>query len=584
MTDEPILTTERIDDIPLLLTQLGRMGVGSLLDEHFPTHGNWGGLSLGEVSTVWLAFILSPGDHRLSHVQSWAEARIHLLTGYLGYPVRGLDFTDDRLAAVLDALGDDQPWEAFEAALTGGLLRTYDLSPARVRVDSTTAPGHVEVSETGLFQFGHSKDHRPDLPQVKINLSTLDPLGLPVSTTVVSGKRADDPLYVPEIGKVQAAVERRGLTYIGDGKMAALATRAYVVVSGDYYLCPLSSKQLSAEDLDTLLAPVWTGQQSLTPVYRPIEMTPDSDETPEPEKVAEGFGYPHRLTFDQEGQTLEWTEQHWVIPSLKWAERQARALRQRLNQAQTAIEELNVPRQGKKRFTEPTALATAVEAILGQYRVAGLLQLDYHTQSETRPKRRYRDRPARIEYLQTVTVQATVDETALEAAIRRLGWRVYATNQADLSLTEVVRAYREAYLIERGFGRLKGRPLSLTPMYLTSDNRVKGLIRLLSIGLRVLTLVEFTVRQRLQQYGGTLTGLYPGNPKRATTHPTTEMMLRVFTGLTLVLFSQGESPTAHVTPLTPLQQRILDLLDVPREIYTRLQNQFTEPILNLSEP
>lgn len=243
-----------------------------------------------------------------------------------------------------------------------------------------------------------------------------------------------------------------------------------------------------------------------------------------------------------------------------------------------------MPRQGKKRFTEPGALSTAVEAILAQYRVAGLLQLNYHTQVETHAKRRYRDRPARIEHLQTVTVQATVDETALEAAIGRLGWRVYATNQADLSLTDVVLAYRQAYLIERGFGRLKGRPLSLTPLYLTSTTRVKGLIRLLSMGLRVLTLVEFTVRQRLQARRETLAGLYPGNPKRATPQPTTEMMLQVFTGLTLVLLSQGELPTAHVTPLTPLQQRILDLLDVPQEIYTRLQRQFTEPILNLSEP
>ena len=45
---EPLtLTTERIDDIPLLLAHLERMGLQPLLDAHFPTHGNWVGLSLG---------------------------------------------------------------------------------------------------------------------------------------------------------------------------------------------------------------------------------------------------------------------------------------------------------------------------------------------------------------------------------------------------------------------------------------------------------------------------------------------------------------------------------------------------------
>jgi transposase len=60
-----------------------------------------------------------------------------------------------------------------------------------------------------------------------------------------------------------------------------------------------------------------------------------------------------------------------------------------------------------------------------------------------------------------------VDEAALESAVRRLGWRIYSTNQPveQLSLEQAVLAYRSEYLVERSLGRLKGRPLSLTPMY-----------------------------------------------------------------------------------------------------------------------
>ena len=70
MTTELIITNERVDDIPILLTQIEQMGVRKLIDKHFPTHGNWQGQSLGSVVVIWLANILSQADHRLNHVQA----------------------------------------------------------------------------------------------------------------------------------------------------------------------------------------------------------------------------------------------------------------------------------------------------------------------------------------------------------------------------------------------------------------------------------------------------------------------------------------------------------------------------------
>ena len=69
------------------------------------------------------------------------------------------------------------------------------------------------MTPEGLFQLGHSKDHRPDLPQVKIALSVLDPLGLPLTTMVVAGQTADDPLYLPAMAKGRQTVQRTGITY-----------------------------------------------------------------------------------------------------------------------------------------------------------------------------------------------------------------------------------------------------------------------------------------------------------------------------------------------------------------------------------
>src|SRR5712691_6150386 len=240
--NEPLtIRTERVDDIPLLLAQMQRMGLARLLDEHFPTHGNREGLSLGEVTTIWLTHVLSEADHRMNHVQPWAERRVETLCRCLGERVTGRDVNEERLAEVLHALSDDERWRAFEHELSGQLLRVYDLEVGGVRLDSTTASSYARVTEEGLVQLGHSKDHRPDLPQLKVMLASLDPLGMPLATGVLSGEHADDPLYLPVIARVQACLGRHGLLYVGDCKRGALETRARVQASQDYYLCPLSA-------------------------------------------------------------------------------------------------------------------------------------------------------------------------------------------------------------------------------------------------------------------------------------------------------------------------------------------------------
>src|SRR5919199_1464235 len=101
MSESLTVTTERVDDLPLLISQMRRMAIPHLIEQYFHQHGNWQGLSLGWVTTIWLAHLLSAADHRLNHVQPWAERRLTTLQTCTQQPVRALDLTDDRLASVL---------------------------------------------------------------------------------------------------------------------------------------------------------------------------------------------------------------------------------------------------------------------------------------------------------------------------------------------------------------------------------------------------------------------------------------------------------------------------------------------------
>ncbi len=176
------IETERVDDIPLLMAQVQKMGIAEILDEVIKSHGNRRGLSVGEIVEIWLSYILSEGDHRMMVVEDWVSNKVRLFSELLGKKVRDKDFTDDRLADVLKGLSDDEQWESIEIKLGQKVLQVYELMDADrvVRLDSTSVSGYHQITEAGLFQYGYSKDHRPDLAQYKVMLATLDPMGLPI--------------------------------------------------------------------------------------------------------------------------------------------------------------------------------------------------------------------------------------------------------------------------------------------------------------------------------------------------------------------------------------------------------------------
>jgi transposase len=553
---------ERVDDIPVLLATLRRMNVADVLDRHFPSGHRWqGALTFGEVACVWLAFITSQGDHRLCAVQPWAQDNLHTLSACLGKAVRPLDFQDDRLADMLDHLAQDDSWLDCEADLNRHTVRVYHLDPRLFRVDTTTANSYVEtLSELGLFQFGHSKD-RDDQPQIKVALATLDPLGLPVTTFVVPGNCADDPLYLPEIHKVQQAFGQGGKTFVGDCKAAALATRAYLASTRDYYLCPLSEKHVSAEQRRALLQPVWEGRQRLQQVYRPAAAGE--------ELVAEGFSLDVPVQAEVAGRPLIWTERRWLVRSLAFAAGQHQQLERRLHQAQEQLVQLNERRQGKKRLSA-AEMAAAAEAIVKKQRVEGMLGWEVRTRRQTKEVRGYGGRPRRVVREQEHRLEVWRQEEVIAAAKREMGWRVYATNELRLNLAGVVWGYRGQNRLEDNWSRLKGQPLGLTPMYLQYESRIQGLVLLLSLALRLLTLLEWTVRRKLQESAQTLCGLYAGQPGRQAKRPSAELLLGAFKGINLAIVEAGRQRAAHLTPLTTLQERLLALWELPADLYHRL--------------
>ena len=576
MQEQMEMGAECLSDVVLLLGQMKQMHLPELLDQRMSRYQRAERVSLGWVICIWLASIMSKGDHRKLSVQDWVKGMRETLAQATGLEIRDGDFTDDRLTIALHHLSGDELWNQIERDLGQHLIRVYDLPQETVRVDATTVSGYREGGEGSLWQFGHSKDN-PNLRQIKMMMSVLDPLGFPTALQVVAGQHADDGLYIPILEQTFRYLQRKGLLVVGDCKMSALATRAFIQAAGDFYLTPLSQVGEVASQMQAWIEAGVAKGEDLSKVQI-------SDEEGIHE-VARGYEVKRLCTY--EGQN--WEERVLIVRSQSYTEAQEHILEKRLAKARAALLALTPPvGQGKRQIKDEKTLQTRAQAILEKYEVMGLLT--YCSVRESRQEEKLvgsgRNGPNRprevIEHVRYQITQVQRHQEAIAKHVSTLGWRAYATNapQTRLSFENAILEYRHEFRIERVFGRFKGEQLAIAPLFVKRDDQVVGLTRLLSLAVRVLTLMEFVVRRALKQSDRVLAGLYLDSSRKTTAKPTAERLLRVFSHIKLITIPSPDRVVHQVTGFSPLHQEIIDLLGLPPDLYTSL----TRTVLRFPQP
>ncbi len=563
LCSEADVKIEQIGLMPILLQVLTRIGLIALIDKHYPSHGNWQGASKGLVTAVWICYILCKCDHRVSYVEDWVKSRELSLNGYLsewGYSINSSDFTDDRLGILLENFSDESKWEKLEGAVNKQILRVYDLQGKVVQLDATVGQSFKSVIKEGLFQYGHSKHFRSDLPQFKTMLATLSGIDMPLGSITVSGNRSDDELYIPMIKVAKASFGVNGLLYAGDTKLSSLDNRTYIVKQKDYYLCPLSRVQLPDSQLGKeYVEPILSGEVEVQTIKRKGQV------------IAVGYEVSEQRTHD--GQT--WEERRLVVRSQNYTKVQQKSLDSRLRKAMEELLDLNNRKQGKKVFKRSKDLKHACQEIVVRQDVVGLLDIDCRIQYEKKKIRAYKDRPQRIERKMIYSVVVKKEDKAIEAKKQLVGWRVYVTNQpkGDLSLSKALNLYREEYRIERRIRNLKEEVTALLPLFLKKDNRIEALINLLILVLKITAVMEYDIAKALKVANKELGGLYPGNPSITTTKPTIRKIIEAFADFSVAHIKRKGSGGYYVLipQLSSLQQDIIELLGFSTQIFYKLK-------------
>jgi transposase len=565
---------ERIDELPLALGLLQRMGVPQIVDAHLGSgHGNRQGLSYGQLTHGFSARIITAQDHRLVAVEAWSQEHQRVLSNLLGGPVGDKDFTDDRLADLLYALGSAGPEvrEAIETDLGQQLVRAYRLPTEVGRADTTSVSVYHDRAEgdDGLLRFGKSKDHRPDLRQYVQALGTLDPAGIPLVSETLKGNAGDPPMYLPVWRRMVKVIGHPDWLFVGDSKLHSAQNIAEIHRAGGYLLTPLQMTGHMPEYFEA-----WLGQQPkrLTTLTLP-------DAKGSQRRVGCGYEVTHTVTWQdpQTGEEVNVPLRVFMVRRDRFKAQQIQDLQRRLTRAEAALKALN--RRRCDTPAECTDLETQAQAVLVEHRVADYLSVQVRWQEQqveklVGPGRAGPKRRTRVIQYSVAKVSSRRSPAQIQAYEAAAGWRAYGTNapRSRLTLQQAVEKYAGQWQPERGFSRLKGGWLKVAPVFLRTDEHICGLMFILSIVLRAFTLIEFVVRRELQAQHATLAGLYDGTPNKTTDRPTTERLLNAFQGITLLRILIGHEVQYQLSGFSRLHRRILQLLGLPASLYTALES------------
>jgi transposase len=291
--------------------------------------------------------------------------------------------------------------------------------------------------------------------------------------------------------------------------------------------------------------------------WRPIHDKRDDDGD-----VVDRFSVHEPEATSAEGYRLIWYH------STRKAELDALARHHRIERASARLVELRAKLTAPRtRYRQHAKVTQAVEAILREGDVVGLIEVAIaeQTTEHYRQERRGRPGPAtryvrREETRFALSWRLAHDRLAEEA--RCDGIFPLITNVATLSERELLLAYKQQPRIETRFAQLK-TDFVVAPVYLKETSRIQALLCVYFFALLVESLLERELRRAMEGAGIESLPLYPEG--RACRRPTARRVIDVFEDVQRHELTEGERPAVvFTTELTRLQRKILRLLGMPR--------------------
>jgi transposase len=526
-----------LDHLGLVAAMFAELGIGDIIDQAIVQDTSKRQVSVGQAVKAMVLNGLGFVNQRLYLVARFFDNKP--LERLIGAGVEATHLNDDVLGRALDALYDVGVTPLYTLMATEACAR-LGLVPSSVHLDTTSF--HVdgrynsaEPPEETVIHIpqGYSRDHRPDLNQVMLELMVEHQAGIPLWMTPLSGN-SSDPV---EFGRM---VDEHLI------QLCSAELPRYVVADRALY---------GAENLGKLATSAVTWITRVPATLKEVQghlahvdlatMAPLTD------------GYHYREVSSRFGGV----EQRWLVVYSETRHKQGHRTVDQQLATHSDTERKAFKKLCAKTFACEADARQALEqfkATLAVTRIEGeAIRMIARHGGRGRPAPG--QPPARVDY--TIAGALASSLATRRALLAQKSCFVLATNELDSSVLgaqEVLAAYKAQSAAERGFRFLKDPQFLASSLYLKKPERIMALLMVMTVCLLVYAALEYRLRQALRAHNET----FPDQKGRPTQHPTARWVFHCFVGIHVLL---GATDKPLVLNLQEHHQSVLKVMGTAYE-------------------
>lgn len=469
-------SSQVLNHLGLVAGMYDELGVGELIDQVIAQDGEKRHISVGQALKAMVLNGLGFTQRALYLTPQFFQDKP--VDRLIGAGIEASQLNDDVLGRALDTLYIYGVTKLY-AQLAAQAVQRLGLSSRFGHLDSTSfhADGRYNSDQEqteGVAQIthGYSRDHRPDLNQVVLQLIVERQAALPLLMEPLDGNSSDKTSF------------RDTLTTHID-QLQSDFRLDYVVADSALY---------GSETLQALKDIFWISR-----VPNTLTLAGEILDAVAPELMSS----PQQSAFCSLCTTYADVNQRWLVVYSPEAHQRAQATLKRQYATHSHTELTDADKLVEHAFACEADAQQALaqfEKRLKYTRVAG-----YHITARGRYRRQ--GRPPRGQtpdfYEYHLELSLVCDLERYQQRLQRQSCFILATNQTDcaaLSDEELLGAYKDQQKAERGFRFFKDPQFMASTLFLKSPQRVMALMMVMTVCLLVYAALEYRIRQSLDEH------------------------------------------------------------------------------------